>query len=878
MPSRPTSTTHPPPAQLHTTAAGPRLTARQRWLSPAILTLIRLAALVYFAALIAATHYPKLPTHGGLEHPLLQVDKIGHVLAFALLAALGVAAQPLGRRAPARLTLLVACGLSLAVAWGIEQTQGLVPGRTPSYADLVAGAGGILGLYVTVGARPLGPGWGVPVWLVRGLMVIALPPLVSLTLSPWGLSIMRDWGWLVGMHPATDKANHFYVAMLITWALALAAPLGRSRAKLNAAAVAIAVGISGPAIELLQPHFGRGAGTLGDLWAHMQGVVLGLAGWAAMATLRSPISYLGAWLAPLMGLTLGRRAGRSDEAGDGQALAGHASLISGLTLVSRLTGLVRDATLAAIFGVSMIADAFFIGFLVPNLFRRLFGEGAITAAFIPRYSELLSDDPKRAHRLAGVTLAGLAVVLGTLTLLGELGLWLIWRGQGSESPGGLALELTMWMLPYMPLVCLVALIGGILQVHRRFGPPAAVPVVLNLAIIAGAGIASVWTGPGESGLRQVARVAAVAVIVAGVAQLAWQLLALRAATQVSFSVAGIGEPMRRLIKALVPLLLGLAVFQINAFFDSLVALVLSAEAAGAQFMLLGWQIPYPMETGAVASLQWAQRLYQFPLGVFGIAVATAIFPALAEAAAGRGQGQTVAASNVEQAAAEGNPSPDRLGEILRQGLRLTFFIGLPASAGLMLVRLPLVRTIYERGAFAFEDSGRVATILAGYAAAVWAYSVCHVLTRCFYAVGDERSPVRIGLVMVGLNVVLNLTLIWAPLAPMGGPLGVAGLAWSTAICAAAQAVWLLHRVRRHVSEPVNAAVWRSWSRTVGLTVLMSVILAGVVAWVKPATLSWSANAGMLAGLVGLGAAIIFGGAWLTRAEEVTWLLGPKKRP
>jgi putative peptidoglycan lipid II flippase len=209
--------------------------------------------------------------------------------------------------------------------------------------------------------------------------------------------------------------------------------------------------------------------------------------------------------------------------------------------------------------------------------------------------------------------------------------------------------------------------------------------------------------------------------------------------------------------------------------------------------------------------------------------------------------------------------------ILRQGLRLTMFIGLPASVGLLLVGFALVRTIYERGAFGLEDSGRVATILAGYAAAVWAYSLSHVVTRCFYALGDEQAPVRVGLVVVGLNVGLNVLLVWAPLGPRGNALGVAGLAWSTAICAALQAAWLLSHLRRHNVLPVDSAVRQSWGRTALTTAVMSLVVGPIVLWIDVKALPWWGAAALLAQLVIVGGIAYLVSAWLVGAEELKWL-------
>jgi putative peptidoglycan lipid II flippase len=196
------------------------------------------------------------------------------------------------------------------------------------------------------------------------------------------------------------------------------------------------------------------------------------------------------------------------------------------------------------------------------------------------------------------------------------------------------------------------------------------------------------------------------------------------------------------------------------------------------------------------------------------------------------------------------------------------FIGLPASVGLMLTRVPLSRVVYERGAFGGDDSLRVATILTGYAAAVWAYSMMHTLTRAFYALQDAKTPLKISVGMVSLNVVLNLTLIW--------PLGAAGLAWSTAITAAGQVGLLLWFIRRRVDRPIDAGVLRSWGRTGVATLLMAAVLAPVPYVVDVNALPLLHAAALLAGMVVAGMAVVLGFAWVSGSEELNWLRRRKR--
>jgi len=655
---------------------------------------------------------------------------------------------------------------------------------------------------------------------------------------------------------------HLMLGAALTWLLALAAVAGIKRPRAGAAITVLAMCASAPLLEYVQRRTGRGS-EVGDVAAHMTGVLVALGVWAAVCVGRTVVYAASSAPAepaednpetPLNSDNVADDADAAPPSSEAQTRAtrfvGHAVHVGALTLISRLTGLVRDAVLAAAFGLGVVADAFFIGFLVPNLFRRLFGEGALASSFIPHYTELLRKDPLLAKRFAALCLVMLALVLAAITVVGEVLLGSLLGGQWSEGTG-LALRLTMVMLPYMPLVCVVALVGGMLQVHGRFGAPAAAPILLNVTIITAAALAAFGPRPSAS-LHTVAYWVALAVLIAGALQVASLLVALRRVVTdwpgLSGGFHGAWPTLRSMLLMMGPMAAALAVFQVNALLDSLIAFFFSPRDGATTLHLLGFNVAPPVQTGSVAALQWAQRLYQFPLGVFGIALATAIFPALSHAA-GR--------SKLQQ-------QDETFGRVGRQGLRLTVFIGLPATVGLMLVRTPLTQVIYQRAAFSAADTQRVAAIVLGYAASIWAYSLTHVLTRAFYAVKDAATPLRVSLFVVAANFVLNLCLIW--------PLGAAGLAWSSATTGAAQALALLVLVRRLVGAPVTRAVAIGWGRTGVLTGVMAIAVWLVVT----ATAAWRATgwgaAGALALAVTVGAAVMLGGAWASGAPELRWML------
>lgn len=567
-------------------------------------------------------------------------------------------------------------------------------------------------------------------------------------------------------------------------------------------------------------------------------------------------------------------------ADDSKSFVGHALVVSGLTLVSRMTGLLRDAALAALLGLGPVADAFFIGFLIPNLCRRLFGEGALTAAFLPVYSQLKNRDEAQAARLAYTCIALLLVGLGSVTIVAEIVLGaIIYSWQGSESTG-LALSLTMVMLPYMPLICAAALLGAVLQVNKRFAATAAAPVILNLVMLAGIGAAvylnPIGDGTDTASQQKQAFVVGISVVIAGVLQMLFQFLPLLKLRSLSSSFAGTKTALREIGRTMIPMLIGAGVFQLNAMLDALIAFCMSPKVGGPETITWLNNTPYPIENGAVAALQWAQRLYQFPLGVFGIAISTAIFPALAAAVVVLTKSNAETSDNTsaetrdpnsdaakQPTAEEVEPGPDFV-TTLRHGLRLTVFIGLPASVGLMLTCLPLTRLIYEHGQFNADDTLRVAAILAGYASAVWAYSTTHVLSRAFYALRDPVRPLRVTIAMVISNLVLNLILIW--------PFGAVGLAWSTAITATGQCLLLLWVLSYRVARPVDRGVTTSWLRTALLCTLMgaAVWLVGYAFDIDSQT--GLKSAGVLALMIASGMVVYGGAAIAAGAPELKWLI------
>ena len=539
----------------------------------------------------------------------------------------------------------------------------------------------------------------------------------------------------------------------------------------------------------------------------------------------------------------------------GHRVARHAAVFGGITLLSRFAGLAREMALSRVLGLSGVADAFFVAFLIPNLFRRLFGEGALTSAFLPHHAELAAKDPQLARRFAGRVIALLTLLLGGLMVAGEAVLWGVHQWVPLDVQNQLAIRLVMVFLPYMPLVCLVAFLAAILQAREKFAASAAVPLVLSGSMIAAASVALAldWTG------EKTALLLAASVVLTGLLQLLWLGAGARHDLRLCLRARSDAErgALRGMVHMMGPMVIGLGIFQLNALADALLAYLLSGQP-GDTLHLAGFDFSAPCETGAVAALNWAQRLYQLPVGVFGIAIATAVFPALARASAQCHTEQRV-------------PEDSAYLRILRQGIRLSLFIGLPATAGMVLIALPMVRAIYEGRQIDTDGSLRVALILTGYGASIWAYSLNHVLTRAFHARKDPKTPLRNALYGVGVNVALNLTLIW--------PLGAAGLAWSTAASSAFTCLLNLRSLGRgHLGGPtLGGSDWRGIGRT-----LLSALIVGGGLWlaIQPLDLTglplWPLRAWLLA-LVIWGAVLWLGSAWLLRAPELMQLLQAVRR-
>ncbi len=472
--------------------------------------------------------------------------------------------------------------------------------------------------------------------------------------------------------------------------------------------------------------------------------------------------------------------------------------MSGLTIISRVAGLVRDKVCSYYIGTGPEWSAFWYGFIYPNLFRRLFGEGALTAVFVPAYTEVLHKQGREAaNRLASATVSLLILVLLTLTLVGEAIALPIALSPASSPTAHTYAAMVAIMLPYCVMVCLVALLGAIAIVHERFAAQAISPVILNLAM-AGAAALSVWLMTGTYPLEKRIYWVAFSVLIAGVLQVLQMLPTLwRSGVRFSHTRDFRNAGIEKVLKPLLPILLGYSAVQINTAMDSNIATWLSSDGHGHRpfFTLFGQTFPVAMGDGALAKLSIAQRIYLLPVGIFGVSMATAVFQPMARAAA---------ASNIAE-----------IKRLLVAGLEKTLFLSIPASLGMILIAKPLITLIYLGPVVSEEDVERAYSAAIFFCLGIWAFEAQMVILRVFYVLKDTRTPTLVALGMIVLNLGLNVTLVWF--------LQEGGLALATTIAAVLQIAILLAVLRRRL----GALGARGLIRQCSLGLLASVVMIEV---------------------------------------------------
>ncbi len=428
-----------------------------------------------------------------------------------------------------------------------------------------------------------------------------------------------------------------------------------------------------------------------------------------------------------------------------------AGVVGFFTFLSRILGLVRDMVLARFFGSGMAADAFFVALRIPNLLRRLFAEGSLTIAFIPVFTEYLATKTKKdAFELARIVLTLLTLILAVVTLLGVLfSPWIV-RIQafgfgGSGFKYDLTVLLTRITFPYIFFISIVAFFMGVLNSLRHFAAPAAAPILLNVGIIGAAYLISPYFPEPIMGV-------AVGVLIGGILQVGLQIPWALKKGLTLLPRWDIGHPaVRKIGLLMLPAIFGSAVYQLNSYIVTLLASFLTE--------------------GSVSWLYYADRLVQFPLGVFAIAISTAALPSLSTQAAKK--------------------DLKYFEDTLNHTLRLVFFITLPSMTGLIILGRPIIRIFFEWGAFDALSTSMTNRALIFYALGLWAFSGIRVVVSAFYALQDTKTPVKVAVMALVANLILSLVLM--------GPLKHGGLALALSLASSLQFCLLVFFLKRKVN-------------------------------------------------------------------------------
>lgn len=539
-----------------------------------------------------------------------------------------------------------------------------------------------------------------------------------------------------------------------------------------------------------------------------------------------------------------------------RSVVGSAKLIALCTLCSRFTGLARDILLARAFGLSWVQDAWVYAFQFPNLFRRLFGEGAMAAAFVPTFTRTLEEEGRPAGwQLLARTLALLTVALTVLILAITLIIALIWWfapvAPNHAAARHLLLALTATMLPFMLTICVLALFSSILNCLGSFVPAAIAPVVLNLCMIVGIAVLAPGLCPHDP--RRQVFVVAGTVLAAGVLQIVLMIPIMRAyGVQLGFRLDLHDPHVRKLMRLVVPVLLGQGVLALGVYLDAQICVLLTHKnGTSTTASLLGINFTYPLEEGALSAITYAQRLYQFPLGVLAISLATAALPAFSRLAGRQAWGEWA--------------------HEVRQSIRLAIFEGLLAGMLMIVLAEPIFRFLFEYGLISAADTARAARLVVLYGCGLWAFASLHLVLRAFYSLQDVRTPLWISVALLPLTVLVNVTLVWLP--------GVreATFAFSSCISASLSVVIGLVLLARRTGQPL---LERETFSAVGRMVVAAAA-AGLIVWlVQP---SWTALAHRVSwtvpqraietlGLLGVGTLAYLALARILQLQEVRVLL------
>ncbi len=462
-------------------------------------------------------------------------------------------------------------------------------------------------------------------------------------------------------------------------------------------------------------------------------------------------------------------------------LARDVLLLAFATGISRVFGLFRDMTIADKFGASAAYDAFLIAFFLPHFLRQLLAEGALSTAFIPAYTDALVND-REANRLASNVLSLLVIIFPPVVAAGVFlaPYYLPFLASGFPSEKlRLSIHLAQILFPFIALVGFAAVFMGILNAHHRFLAAATAPVMFNLGMIAGALLISPRFAIPITGL-------AIGALIGGAGQLLFQVPAVvKSGFRFRFTLFPLHPGVLRMGWVMAPAVIGLAVTQLNLLVDNKLASYLG--------------------TGAISSLQYAMRLFQLPLGMFAVSIATALLPRFSRAVA--------------------RADESLLRDQLRTGIEASALVLLPAMVGLYALGRPIIALLFQHGNFTATDTARTAQVLYCYLIGILPYGLVYTFTRAFYALGRTSYPLIASAGAVAANIVFDLLLV--------GPLGARGLALATSVSGITNATILFFALVNQIGPG------RKTAASLGKIVLGCLLLYGVVLGVELGLAGWN---------------------------------------
>ena len=502
-----------------------------------------------------------------------------------------------------------------------------------------------------------------------------------------------------------------------------------------------------------------------------------------------------------------------------------AGLMSIATFISRLLGYIKDMILAVFFGATGLSDTFFVAFRIPNLLRELFAEGSMSSAFIPVMTEYQTKQGvEEAKRLVGITFTFILIFVGLICIMGIIFSPTIVT---VIAPGFLSMPekfsltvlLTRLMFPFLLFISLAALAMGALNTRRIFFIPALAPAMLNITII----IIVLMLAPR---MKQPIVAVAIGVALGGFIQFAFQLTSFfrngySLRPEYDFRHPG----LKKMSILILPATMGMAVAQMNIFVSTILASYLSE--------------------GSITYLYYSMRLIQFPIGIFGVAMGMAVLPTLSEHAV---KGEY-----------------EKLRDDFSFALRLLFFITIPAMAGLIALREPIVNILFQRGNFDYAATTGTAQALLFYSFGIWAIVGVRVVTASFYSMQDTRTPVKIAAVALITNIIFSLILM--------KPLKHSGLAFANAIASSVNFIFLFYLLRKRLQRIDARKILRSFVKISFASVLM-----GIIGWILLHGELWRQSgrsiekAGYLLGTIIVCAGLYFFVSYLLKSEEMEYMI------